>query len=99
MPLLFFRVFKLGELRAEFQQLCSEVCDAVFSFGCFVGDEFDVDGALVVIESAREGGQRGCYLPLESGVGPGAVGEGGQVGANGFGLPQGGVVQGALYGI
>jgi len=87
MPLLFLLVLELGEARFEFEQFRAEVCDALFAFGRFVGDKLDVDGALVVIERAGEGGQRRCDLALEGGIGAWAGGERGQVGADRFGLP------------
>ena len=59
MALLFFGVLELCELRFELEEFGAEVGDAVFAFGGFVGDELDVDGALVVVEGAGEGGQRG----------------------------------------
>lgn len=59
MALFFFGVLELCELGFELEELGAEVGDAVFAFGGFVGDELDVDGALVVVEGAGEGGQRG----------------------------------------
>lgn len=56
MALLFFGVLELCELRFELQELGPEIGDAVFALCGFVGDELDVDGALVVVEGAREGG-------------------------------------------
>ena len=59
MALLFFGVLELCELRFEVEELGAEVRDAVGAFGGFVGDELDVDGALVVVEGAGERGERG----------------------------------------
>lgn len=59
MALLFFGVLELCELRFEVEELGAEIGDAVCAFGGFVGDELDVDGALVVVEGAGEGGQGG----------------------------------------
>ena len=82
MPFLFLFVLELGEAGFEFEQLGAEVGDALCAFGRFVGDEFDVDGALVVVERAGEGGEGGCELALQGGIGAWAGGEGGQVGAD-----------------
>jgi len=54
-----FLVLELCELGAEAQEFGVEVGDAIFAFGGFVGDELDVDGALVVVEGAAEGGEGG----------------------------------------
>jgi hypothetical protein len=59
MGLLFFGVLELCELRFEVEELGAEIGDAGLAFGGFVGDELDVDGALVVVEGAGEGGQGG----------------------------------------
>lgn len=59
MGLLFFGVLELCELRFEVEELGAEVRDAGLAFGGFVGDELDVDGALVVVEGAGEGGEGG----------------------------------------
>ena len=59
MALLFFGVLELCELRFEVEELGAEIGDAGLAFGGFVGDELDVDGALVVVEGAGEGGQGG----------------------------------------
>lgn len=56
MALLFFGVLELCELRFEVQEFGAEVGDALCAFGGFVGDELDVDAALIVVECAREGG-------------------------------------------
>jgi hypothetical protein len=56
MPFLFLFVLELGEAGFEFEQFGAEVGDALCAFGRFVGDELDVDGALVVVERAGEGG-------------------------------------------
>ena len=76
MALLFFGVLELCELRFEVEELGAEVGDTFCAFGGFVGDELDVDAALVVVEGAREGGQRGGELALQGGIGAWAVGEG-----------------------
>jgi hypothetical protein len=55
-PFLLFLVLELGEAGFEFEQFGAEVGDALCAFGRFVGDELDVDGALVVVERAGEGG-------------------------------------------
>ena len=53
---MFFLVLELGEAGFEFEQCAAEVCDALGAFGRFVGYELDIDGALVVVEGASEGG-------------------------------------------
>jgi hypothetical protein len=96
MALRFFLVFQFCELRFEIQQLGAEIREALGAFGRFGGDQLDVDAALVVVERAGERGQGGCELALESGIGAWAGCEGGEVGPDGFGLPEGGVIEGAL---
>ena len=56
MSFLFFLVLELGEAGFEFEQFGTEVGDALGAFGRFVGYELDIDGALVVVEGASEGG-------------------------------------------
>lgn len=75
MALLFLFMLELCKLRFEFEELGAEVGDAVCAFGRFVGDELDVDGALVVVECASERGQGGGQLALECGIGAWARGE------------------------
>ena len=54
---MFLFVLELGETGFELEQFGAEVGDALGAFGRFVRDEFDVDGALVVVEGTGEGGQ------------------------------------------
>ena len=96
---MLFLVLELRESAAEVEELGAEVREAVCAFRGFVGDELDVDVFLVVVEGAGEGGQGCAELALECGGEGGGRGEGFEVGADGFGLAEGGVVEGALGGV
>lgn len=93
---LFALVFEFGEAGAEGEEVGSEGCDAVGRFRGFFGHELDVDGFLVVVESAGEGIDGREDLALEGWVRVGKGGEGFEVGADGFRLAEGRVVEGAL---
>ena len=54
---------------------------------------------MIVVEGAGEGVYGGGQLAEEGGVGRVGGGEGFEVGADGFALPEGGVVEGALFGV